>query len=87
MSITTSRLVLALAGVLPVAVAVRCSGDDHGHRRRELADGCQQSGTLRPDKSHSCDECCKAGQAYPTYRCSPPVTGSTRAIIVITDGE
>nr|XP_034594161.1 uncharacterized protein LOC117855869 [Setaria viridis] len=85
MSIATSRLVLALAGVLLVAMAGRCSGDDHGHRR-ELADGCQQSGTLRPDKGHSCDECCKAGKSYPTYRCSPPVvSGSTKAIMTLND--
>ncbi|CAL4886521.1 unnamed protein product [Urochloa decumbens] len=83
---TSSRLTLALAGVLLVTLAGRCSGDDD-HVRRELADGCQPSGTLRPTKSHSCDECCKAGQAYPTYQCSPPVTGSTRAIMTLNDFE
>jgi hypothetical protein len=81
MSTTTGRLVLALAaGVLLVTLAGRCSGDTDHHLRRGLADGCQPSGTLRPAKGGpaSCDECCKVGRAYPTYACSPPVTGSTR---------
>ncbi|XP_047052570.1 putative ripening-related protein 2 [Lolium rigidum] len=47
--------------------------------------GCMPSGTLRPSQSHSCEDCCKAGQAYPTYRCSPPVTSSTRAVMTLND--
>uniref|UniRef100_A0A453Q759 Uncharacterized protein n=1 Tax=Aegilops tauschii subsp. strangulata TaxID=200361 RepID=A0A453Q759_AEGTS len=42
--------------------------------------------TLRPGKGHSCEDCCEAGKAYPTYRCSPPVVaGATRAIMTLND--
>jgi hypothetical protein len=47
--------------------------------------GCEQSGTLRPSQSQSCEGCCKAGEAYPTYRCSPPVSSSTGAIMTLND--
>jgi hypothetical protein len=47
--------------------------------------GCEQSGTLRPSQSQSCEGCCKAGEAYPTYRCSPPVSSSTGAVMTLND--
>ncbi|XP_048530468.1 putative ripening-related protein 2 [Triticum urartu] len=47
--------------------------------------GCGPSGTLRPSRGHSCEDCCKAGQAYPTYTCSPPVSSSTRAVMTLND--
>ncbi|CAL4968059.1 unnamed protein product [Urochloa decumbens] len=85
---TTSRLLLlavAISLMLGTLPGLCCVGEPE---RRELADGCQPSGTLRPTKSHSCDECCKVGQAYPTYTCSPPVTGSTtKAIMTLNDFE
>ncbi|EMS54451.1 hypothetical protein TRIUR3_19938 [Triticum urartu] len=50
------------------------------------AQECRRSGTLRPGKGHSCEDCCEAGKAYPTYRCSPPVVaGATRAIMTLND--
>lgn len=86
---TTSRLpLLALAGLLLLGTfaSCGCSCDDDDVHRRELADGgCQPSGTLRPSKSHSCEDCCKAGRSYPTYACSPPTSGSTKAIMTLND--
>ncbi|XP_037445368.1 putative ripening-related protein 1 [Triticum dicoccoides] len=50
------------------------------------AQECRRSGTLRPSEGHSCEDCCEAGKAYPTYRCSPPVVaGATRAIMTLND--
>ncbi|TVT97896.1 hypothetical protein EJB05_56822, partial [Eragrostis curvula] len=54
---------------------------------RSLLQTCQPSGSI-PGKSGSCNtengsECCKAGQSYTTYTCSPPVTGSTRATLTL----
>jgi len=47
----------------------------------------KKSGTLRPTKGvPSCDECCNAGRAYPTYVCSPPVTG-IKAVMTLNDFE
>ncbi len=31
------------------------------------------------------DECCVAGESYPEYDCSPPVTGSTPAILTLNN--
>ena len=28
-------------------------------------------------------DCCKAGETYTTYKCSPPVSGSTKAVLTI----
>ncbi|CAM0951485.1 unnamed protein product [Alopecurus aequalis] len=47
--------------------------------------GCAPSGSLRPTESHSCEDCCQAGQTYPTYTCSPPVSSSTGAIMTLND--
>ncbi|RWW25492.1 hypothetical protein BHE74_00054397 [Ensete ventricosum] len=48
---------------------------------------CTASGYLR-GKSHSCNtenysDCCKDGEMYPQYQCSPPVTSSTPAQMMI----
>jgi len=52
-----------------------------------LLQTCQPSGSI-PGRSGNCNtengsECCKNGQRYTTYRCSPPVTGSTRALLTL----
>ncbi|XP_049362041.1 putative ripening-related protein 2 [Solanum verrucosum] len=31
------------------------------------------------------DECCKEGKFYTTYKCSPPVSGHTKAILTINN--
>ncbi|EFJ22351.1 hypothetical protein SELMODRAFT_443242 [Selaginella moellendorffii] len=46
---------------------------------------CQQSGTLKGNSAHQCGECCKANTNYPIYRCSPPVSQSTKAILTVND--
>ncbi|GJN41468.1 hypothetical protein PR202_gn00848 [Eleusine coracana subsp. coracana] len=86
MSSTGKLLMLSLAGLLLTTFAAVAAGRcDDDVRGRELADGCQPSGTLRPSKSHSCEDCCKAGRSYPTYACSPPTSGSTKAIMTLND--
>ncbi|GJN19718.1 hypothetical protein PR202_gb07024 [Eleusine coracana subsp. coracana] len=59
----------------------------HAFLHRSLLQTCQPSGSI-PGKSGSCNtengsECCKDGQSYTTYDCSPPVTGSTRATLTL----
>ncbi|TVU32243.1 hypothetical protein EJB05_23966, partial [Eragrostis curvula] len=54
---------------------------------RSLLQTCKPSGSML-GKSGSCStendsECCKPGQSYTTYTCSPPVTGSTRATLTL----
>ncbi|KAL5996064.1 hypothetical protein ACLOJK_026137 [Asimina triloba] len=48
---------------------------------------CHPSGYLH-GKTHKCNtehdsDCCKAGEEYPQYHCSPPVTGNTDAHMTI----
>ncbi|TVT97910.1 hypothetical protein EJB05_56836, partial [Eragrostis curvula] len=55
----------------------------HGH----ALGVCRASGYL-PGKSGNCDpingsDCCKDGKKYPQYRCSPPVTSSTKATLTL----
>ncbi|KAG0549082.1 hypothetical protein BDA96_01G224300 [Sorghum bicolor] len=54
---------------------------------RSLLQTCQPSGSI-PGRSGNCNtengsECCKNGQSYTTYDCSPPVTGSTGALLTL----
>ncbi|WOK94472.1 hypothetical protein Cni_G03176 [Canna indica] len=56
------------------------------HRSLGLG-GCHPSGYL-PGTSGDCkrgydSDCCQDGKMYPQYRCSPPVTGSTRAQMTV----
>ncbi|URD91376.1 myosin-2 heavy chain, non muscle, partial [Musa troglodytarum] len=49
--------------------------------------GCHPSGHL-PGRPGHCDpgyssDCCEAGKSYPQYRCSPPITGHTRAKMTV----
>ncbi|XP_042391660.1 putative ripening-related protein 1 [Zingiber officinale] len=71
----TMLLVAALVLVHPAA------------SHRPLIGGCQASGYL-PGKSGHCDpgfdsDCCQPGKSYPQYRCSPPVSGHTRAQLTV----
>ncbi|ONK58258.1 uncharacterized protein A4U43_C09F10290 [Asparagus officinalis] len=58
-----------------------------GHCNTELVGSCHASGYLRGKTGHCNTEhdsdCCKAGKKYPQYRCSPPITGTTRATMTI----
>ncbi|XP_002979938.2 putative ripening-related protein 1 [Selaginella moellendorffii] len=56
-------------------------------RFSEIQDICQPSGKLHAPGGHSCDECCKEGESYPRYECSPQVTGKTKAILTVNDFE
>ncbi|CAO2039809.1 unnamed protein product [Urochloa humidicola] len=71
---TSSLLALALAGLLLVTFP-----STRAHK-------CQPNGTLEsPATGHTCDECCKPGHLYPTYRCSPPVSKHTKAVMTLND--
>ncbi|XP_059640226.1 putative ripening-related protein 2 [Cornus florida] len=54
------------------------------------AQKCKPSGKLKgkkPPKNECGDECCEAGKFYPTYKCSPPVSRRTKAILTINNFE
>lgn len=54
---------------------------------------CNPSGSLTGSQPPpgQCDPssatCCEVGQAYPTYTCSPPVTGQTQAVLTLNSFE
>lgn len=55
---------------------------------------CNPSGTIKgrkpqPDKCNieNDSDCCKAGESYTTYECSPPVSGKTRAVLTLNSFE
>jgi hypothetical protein len=52
---------------------------------------CRPSGYL-PGRSGNCEksndpDCCEDGKKYPQYRCSPPVTASTKAVLTLNSFE
>ncbi|GLJ14322.1 hypothetical protein SUGI_0230800 [Cryptomeria japonica] len=52
---------------------------------------CNPSGYLNGN-SHDCNrdhgsDCCKSGERYPQYKCSPPVTGNTHAMLTLNGFE
>jgi hypothetical protein len=52
---------------------------------------CHASGYL-PGRSGNCEksndlDCCEDGKRYPQYRCSPPVTASTKAVLTLNSFE
>ncbi|KAL5211799.1 hypothetical protein ABZP36_022646 [Zizania latifolia] len=89
MAATNYLFALAIACLLLVSLPGLSRCDDHNvddpRRGRDLAEECKPSGTLRPTTSHSCEDCCKAGKSYPTYRCSPPTSSSTKAVMTLND--
>ncbi|GJM91071.1 hypothetical protein PR202_ga07411 [Eleusine coracana subsp. coracana] len=86
----TSRAVVPMAAIfLLVAFSTSrvASSLRHGHGLGM----CHASGYL-PGKSGNCDpinqsDCCKDGKQYPQYRCSPPVTSSTKAVLTLNSFE
>ncbi|KAK9100975.1 hypothetical protein Scep_024405 [Stephania cephalantha] len=61
-----------------------------GDCARIAIQSCQMSGKVRGTKpppgqcnKENDSDCCKQGQLYPVYKCSPQVTGSTKAILTI----
>ncbi|OEL12760.1 Ripening-related protein 3 [Dichanthelium oligosanthes] len=75
-----SYTIVALAATLPLALAA--------FPHRALLQACQSSGSI-PGKSGTCNRdndsvCCKDGQRYTTFSCSPPVVASgTRATLTL----
>ncbi|CAN6282657.1 unnamed protein product [Urochloa humidicola] len=75
-----SYALLALTTILPLALAA--------FPHRALLQSCQSNGSIR-GKSGDCNpengsECCKDGQRYTTFACSPPVVSSgTRAKLTL----
>ncbi|KAL8238408.1 hypothetical protein R6Q59_014975 [Mikania micrantha] len=59
---------------------ISCNGDAHS---------CKPSGKLRGIKppDGKCVECCKSGQFYETYTCSPHITKHTKAKMTINNFE
>ncbi|XP_030518966.2 kiwellin-1-like [Rhodamnia argentea] len=71
-----------LISVLAIVVASAAAAE---------AQACRHSGKLRGtrgkrDTAHGSD-CCKSGEFYPTYRCSPPMTGRTKATLTLNSFE
>ncbi|XP_057780664.1 kiwellin-1-like [Salvia miltiorrhiza] len=51
---------------------------------------CKPSGTIKGTtpppgecNQENDSDCCKAGESYTTYKCSPPVSGSTKAVLTL----
>ncbi|KAI3441802.1 Protein kinase domain-containing protein [Psidium guajava] len=75
-----------LSSLLLVLLAVSCG--------EVQAQSCRPSGRVRgknppPGQCNTGDdsECCKDGRMYPIYRCSPPVSGHTRAHLTLNSFE
>ncbi|PQM33705.1 putative ripening-related protein 1 [Prunus yedoensis var. nudiflora] len=58
------------------------------------AQQCRPSGKIRGRKApaRQCNkendsDCCVAGKMYPTYTCSPPLSGSTKAYLTLNSFE
>uniref|UniRef100_A0A0E0EZ90 Ripening-related protein 5 n=1 Tax=Oryza meridionalis TaxID=40149 RepID=A0A0E0EZ90_9ORYZ len=82
---TAMIFLLAALSATHVASALRPVAD-------AVAGGaCRPSGYL-PGKSGNCEksndpDCCEDGKAYPQYRCSPPVTAATGAVLTLNSFE
>ncbi|GLJ05633.1 hypothetical protein SUGI_0021860 [Cryptomeria japonica] len=77
------KMMLIIAFVLMLSISTaKCSRRDG---ERILASSCKPSGFLKGN-SHECNrlhnsECCKSGEKYPQYKCSPRVTEKTKATL------
>ncbi|KAJ1280157.1 hypothetical protein BS78_04G210100 [Paspalum vaginatum] len=79
-------LMLALAGLLLVTFPSLCDSSPAAAAHHHHLNRCHPSGRLQgPRAGHTCGECCRPGHFYPTYRCSPPVTTHTKAIMTLND--
>ncbi|CAN6317002.1 unnamed protein product [Urochloa humidicola] len=86
----TARAAASMAMFLVVALSA-------SHMASSLRPGagglgvCRASGYL-PGRSGNCEksndpDCCEDGKEYPQYRCSPPVTASTKAVLTLNSFE
>ncbi|CAL4934088.1 unnamed protein product [Urochloa decumbens] len=90
MATASARALPAMAIFLMVALS-------SSHMASSLRPGagglgmCRASGYL-PGRSGNCEksndpDCCEDGKEYPQYRCSPPVTASTKAVLTLNSFE
>ncbi|KAL6641236.1 hypothetical protein ACP70R_019417 [Stipagrostis hirtigluma subsp. patula] len=88
MACTKLLSVLVLLQVLSLHVHGATAATNTTRARPRRGGGkCHISGFLR-GKGHKCDtehgsECCVEGRRYPQYRCSPPVSARTPAILTL----
>ena len=81
----TARAVATMAIFLLIALSA-------SHMASSLRLGvCRASGYL-PGRSGNCEksndpDCCEDGKMYPQYRCSPPVTASTKGVLTLNSFE
>lgn len=66
----------------------------HSLEARSLLSSCNPSGTItgKNPPPGQCNQendsdCCQAGELYTTYTCSPPVSGSTGAVLTLNSLE
>ncbi|XP_004306797.1 PREDICTED: putative ripening-related protein 1-like [Fragaria vesca subsp. vesca] len=74
--------------------ALGVSEDNWGGLDITWSDQCRPSGRIRgrkppPGQCNKEDDsdCCKAGKMYPTYTCSPPMSGNTQAYLTLNSFE
>lgn len=92
MASTTSGLALQpCRGDCESALKGDCEGElaciESKRKLVSASRNCKPSGYLK-GRSHSCShegssECCKAGERYPQFKCSPPITARTPAIMTV----
>lgn len=81
----TIFLLLFISTTLVIA-----SSHKHHHNHKPSHGTCKPSGVLKGKKppKGKCNtgndsECCKAGESYPIFRCSPAVSGRTKATLTV----
>jgi hypothetical protein len=88
---TTARTLAAMAMVLLVTLSASQMASSLRPRAGLGLGTCRPSGYL-PGRSGNCEksndpDCCEDGKKYPQYRCSPPVTASTKAVLTLNSFE
>jgi hypothetical protein len=89
-----SMKLLALFALLQVGLFLHAhvSEATKHHKPGSAAAGtCQASGVL-PGRAGNCkrihgSDCCRDGESYPQFRCSPPVSAETPAILTVNSFE
>ncbi|KAJ1685255.1 hypothetical protein LUZ63_016645 [Rhynchospora breviuscula] len=84
----STTLILSLSLIRPNQAKIRIVIGSVTDSTDTTTNTCQPSGYISSRKPGSCtaqnnDSCCKDGQSYPKYQCSPPVTAKTDAIMYI----
>ncbi|XP_009342497.2 putative ripening-related protein 1 [Pyrus x bretschneideri] len=71
-------LVILLSAICLVAEAQQCRPSGKIRGRKAPPGQCNQEND---------SDCCKPGKMYPTYTCSPPLSGSTKATLTLNSFE